>query len=144
MTAQTAPSSPDVLEFQTLVDRAAILHEEIAAKDKELKELKQLLAEGVAVFKEGSKTGHAFGVRWHAIVSLKEYIKWDQAALDALRIKMGDESFFKVFKWVFEPISKKLLDGAIEFDKDFGGDIKAAFAVTPGAPSVTFKPMEVS
>jgi hypothetical protein len=134
------PEASKVLEFQTLVDYAAKLHEEISAKDKELKEIKKKLAEK-AEFKEGSKTGHVFGVRWHATVALKEAIKWDQDALRALRLAIGDEDFFKIFKFIYEPVSKKALDGAIDFGLH-GEDIKKAFTITPGSPQVTFKPME--
>ena len=132
-----------VLNFesaQSLVDRAGALHDEISAKDKELKELKLRLAE-LADYKEGSKTGHVFCDKFHATVALKENVKWDQKALEALRIKMGDANFFKVFRWIFEPQSKKVLDGAIDFG-EFGSEIKKAFTTSPGSPQVTFKPME--
>ena len=127
-------------EFNSLVDEAAALHEEIAAKDKRLKELKRTLAE-MAVFKDGSKTGHVFGTRWHATVGLKETVKFDQAALATLRADMGDREFFRVFKWSYEPVSKKELDGAIAYG-EFGEAIKRTFSVSPASPQVTFKPME--
>jgi hypothetical protein len=127
-------------ENLSLVDLAGKLHEEIDVKTKELKEIKAKLAKA-AEYKPGSKTGHIFGDNYSATVQLKEYVKWDQTALDTLRQTMGDEEFFKVFKWEFEPQSKKVLDGALEFSA-FGADIKKTFTVTQGAPQISFKRLE--
>jgi hypothetical protein len=128
------------IKYESLVDRAGALHEEIAVKDKELKEIKRTLA-GMAEYKEGSKTGHVFGQRYHAVVSLKTNVKWDQDALDRLRRTMGDPAFFRVFKWAYEPVSKKVLDGAIDFG-EHGEAIRATYTETEGSPQVTFKLME--
>ena len=126
-----------------LIDRAGILDAEVKRKTEELRALKVRLA-GLAEYKEGSKTGHAFGDRFKITVSLKENVKWNQEGLNKLRDKMGDAKFFKVFDWEFVPKSKKILDGAIEFDEVFGKDIMGTFTTTPGAPQVTFKPIEVA
>lgn len=128
------------LKFVGKVDEAAILHEEIARMDKRLKELKRELAE-MALFKDGSKTGHVYGAKWHATVGLKETVRFDQERLAELRTAMGDREFFRVFKWSFEPASKKLLDAAIEFGAH-GEAIRRTFTVVPASPQVTFKPME--
>jgi hypothetical protein len=128
-------------DLSDLIDRAGALDVEVKRKTEELRSMKARLAE-LAEYKEGSKTGHAFGGRFKITVSLRENVKWDQEALNRLRDAMGDEEFFKVFEWAFEPRSKKLLDGAIEFGR-FGEAIKGTFTTAPGAPQVTFKPIEV-
>jgi hypothetical protein len=129
-----------VEQNQSLVDMAGKLHEEIEQKTKELKDIKSKLAEQ-AEYKPGVKTGHIYGQAYSATVQLKEYVKWDQQVLDNLRLKMGDIEFFKVFKWEFEPISKKLLDGALEFGQ-YGADIRTAFTTTAGSPQISFKKLE--
>jgi hypothetical protein len=54
---------------------------------------------------------------------------------------MGDGEFFRVFRWTFEPVSKKTLDAALEFS-GHAEAIRAAFTVKPGAPQFTFALME--
>ena len=123
-----------------LVDQAAELKEEISVKTERLRNLNVEIA-GQAEFAEGSKTGHAFGCHYSAKVALKENVKWDQVKLEALRAKIGDEDFFKIFKWTFEPKSAKTLAGAVEF----GGhsrEIEAARTVTAGTPYVTYERLE--
>jgi hypothetical protein len=127
-------------DYAVLVDQAAQLAVEVNQKTEELRGLKVRLAE-LAEFKEGKKTGHITGNHFQATVSLKENVKWDQKALESLRSDIGDEEFFKIFKWTFEPHSKKVLDGAMDFGP-YKLIIAKAFTVSPGSPQVTFKPME--
>lgn len=131
---------PFAADPAALVDRAAMLKESIAEMSEELRGINFQLA-GQADYKEGSKTGHLIGRHYSAKVQLKENVKWDQAALNALRQTMGDEEFFKVFKWIFEPASAKTLAGALQFGQH-GPLIEAARTVTPGTPYVTFEHLE--
>jgi hypothetical protein len=121
-------------------DRAGQLHEEIRRKTEELSELKAELARE-AVYKEGCRTGHLAGNVFAVTVQLRETVKWDQKALESLRGEMGDGDFFKVFRWTFEPDSKKALDAALEYSP-WARKIRDAFKASPAAPSVTFKRME--
>jgi hypothetical protein len=123
-----------------LIDRAGVIHAEIAQKTLELRDLKTVIAK-MASYKEGSKTGHIDGELFSATVQLKENVTWDQNKLEALRVLMGEEEFFKVFQWKFEPKSKKILDGALEFGQ-FGNQIREAFTVSPGSPQLSFKKLE--
>ena len=123
-----------------LVDEAAALKESIEAQTERLREINQELA-SQAEFKDGAKTGHISGTFYTAKVQLKENVKWDQAALETMRAKVGDSEFFKVFKWTFEPKSAKVLAGALEFGQH-KEMIEAARTVTPGAPSVSFEKLE--
>ena len=124
----------------TLVDRAAVLKEQITALTDELRQINETLA-GTADFKPGSKTGHISGRHYLAKIQLKEYTKWDQSRLNEARAVMGDAEFFRVFKWTFEPVSAKTLAGALEFGQ-FTELIEAARTVTEGTPYVTFEKME--
>jgi hypothetical protein len=124
----------------SLADRAGALHEKIREMTAELDRLKEELAP-LAEFKPGSQTGHLTGTRWAVTVQKKENVKWDQGKLDGLRAVMGDDRFFEVFKFTYEPVSKKASDGAIAFGA-FGKDISGAMTVTAGKPYVSFKIME--
>lgn len=123
-----------------LVDQAAELKEIIAGHTEDLRLINQALAEK-AEFKAGSKTGHIAGRHYAAKVQLKEYVKWDQAALAEARRQMGDAEFFKIFKWTFEPQSAKALSGALEFGRH-GALIEAARTISPGSPCIIFEKME--
>ncbi|MDR1313270.1 MAG: hypothetical protein LBQ12_06125 [Deltaproteobacteria bacterium] len=124
----------------SLADRAGALHEKIREMTEELDVLKEELAP-LAEFKNGSKTGHLSGNRYAVTVQLKENDKWDQKILDAVRIEMGDEKFFEVFKFTYEPLDKKTVDGAMKFG-GHGASIRSAKTVTQGKPYVSFKAME--
>jgi hypothetical protein len=126
--------------LERMVDRAALLHEEIGQRERELKGLKEMLAAG-ASFKPGSGTGHAFGARYEAKVQLRENVKWDQDALNGLRTEMGDNAFLGLFKWSFEPVSAKIVGGYLQFGA-FKEKVAAARTATPGSPQVSFRLME--
>lgn len=127
-------------ETQALVDRAARLKEELTEKTEMLRQINLTLAER-GEFKPGSQTGHLSGRHYQARIQLKDYTKWDQAKLADARQAMGDTEFFKIFKWIFEPISAKTLAGALEFGRH-ADLIAAARTVTAGAPQVSFERME--
>ena len=128
------------MDERTLVDRAALLHEDIAEKTAQLKEIKAKLAH-LATYKEGSATGHIYGSRFSATVTLKKNVKWDQNKLVALRDEMGDDIFGKIFTWEYKPISQREVDAAMAHGR-FGESIKGCFTSTEGSPQVSFKPME--
>lgn len=127
-------------ETAFLVDRAALLKEELAGKTEELRQINQTLA-ARGEFKPGSKTGHLIGRHYQAKIQLKENTKWNQELLSDARELMGDEEFFKVFKWNFEPKNAKALAGALEFAL-YAEFIEAARTVSPGQPSLVFEKME--
>jgi hypothetical protein len=134
------PPPEDFEEPASLVDRAAALKERLDDMTEELRRLNLVLAEK-AVYKPGSRTGRLLGRRFAATVHLKEYVKWDQDFLNGVRQALGDEEFFKIFKWTFEPRNAKALAGALEFGRH-GRLVDAARAVTPGRPQVAFDRLE--
>jgi hypothetical protein len=123
-----------------MADRAGVLYSEIAERETEMKAVKEALVPYVE-FRDGCATGHLTGRRFAVKVLRKENVKWDQGKLDALRRDMGDEAFFRVFRWSFEPVSKKTLDAVIEFS-EHGPRIREAFTSRPGSPQFTFLPLE--
>ncbi|MDR0620306.1 MAG: hypothetical protein LBJ61_00260 [Deltaproteobacteria bacterium] len=127
-------------EQRKLVDRAALLHRDIAEKTDQLKEIKAKLA-AMAKYREGGATGHVYGSRFSATVTLKKNVKWDQGKLEGLREDIGDADFMKVFTWEYKPISQKDVDAAVKH-ASFGGKIEECFTATEGSPQVVFKPME--
>ena len=136
-------SDPSIIQFDdtaALVDRAAQIKEQSADAAEELRRINLILAER-ATYKPGSKTGHVTGRHFAAKVSLRENVKWNQEQLNDIRRAMGDAEFFRVFKWTFEPISSKLLAGALEFGQ-YAELIAAARTVTKGAPQVSFERLE--
>lgn len=127
-------------ETAALVDKAARLKEELADKTEELRQINLTLA-GRGEFKPGSKTGHLIGRHYRAKIQLKENTKWDQDLLNGAREVMGDEEFFRVFKWNFEPKNANALAGALEFGKH-AEIIETARTISEGSPYVTFERME--
>jgi hypothetical protein len=128
------------MNIQQMVDWAALLKEKIATQTEELRKVNLELVKQ-AEFKDGAKTGHAYGQHYSAKVQLKENVKWDQDKLAGIRSAMGDAEFFKVLTWKFEPKNAKTLAGALEFGqhKEL---IEGARTVTEGSPTVTFERLE--
>jgi chaperonin cofactor prefoldin len=128
------------LSTKDLVDRAGILKMEIAKLEDELAGIKSQLPQ-LATFKinsrtgEKTQTGHALGDYFKATVTLNKTEKWDQTKLDALRLEMGDEVFFKIFRFEYIKIGAAEVKAACEYTK-FGDKIKAAVTITEGNPSI--------
>lgn len=129
-------------EHVALIREGAGLKNEIDSKTKRLREINKQLAE-LAEYKAGSKTGSLVGAGYKVKVQLKETISWDQDKLDDTRQCLGDEVFFKVFKWKFEPQSKKDLDGFLEYaDEKYRSPILGAMTVKPAQPQVKYERLE--
>lgn len=97
----------------------------------------------LATYKEGSNTGHIYDANYHVKVTRKVNVKWDQAELSRARNALGDDLFFEVFKWKYEPASKKALDGFLQYgDKMMVALVEAAKTETPGTPAVEYETLE--
>lgn len=134
------PNSESFNDTAAMVDRAAWLKERANQLTQELRELNLCLA-GRGLFLPGASTGYVYGHCYRAKIQLRENIKWDQTLLTSARAQMGDDEFFRVFKWVYEPHSAKILAGALDFGR-FGDLLGAARQVSAGAPGVTFEKIE--
>jgi len=126
-----------------IIDRAASLKQEIAEKTEELRACNLAIAKNEAEYKPGSKTGHAFGNNFKAKVQLKTNVTWDQEALEFHRFKLGEDMFFHLFKWKFEPREGKAIENFIKFN-EYGPILAKARTEKEGTPSITFEKIEVS
>ena len=127
------------MEISELIKTGAQLKAEIDSKKIQLAEINRQLAK-IAQYKEGSQTGHIYTEHYHVKVALKKNVKWDQKKLSEARSLIGDEKFFKVFGWKFEPKNKGVLDGFIEnADEQYTSSVLAAMTVSEGSPTVTYE-----
>ena len=118
-----------------------LAHEFIANKQK-MDALKGRNAEiarifsSEAKFEAGKSTAHIVDGELDIKVTCKENVTFDQNALNAARVELGDGTFLKVFKWKWEP-NKKQLDAFLEMAPPSQSDmIRRAMTTKPGAPSV--------
>lgn len=138
MSTATVHQFPDP-EIVTLAQRGLQLKNQIDDAQKELREVNARLVE-LAEYKPGSSTSHVRAGGVHAIVTQKEYVKWDQDGLEGVREKLGDETFFRLFSWEFSPRNKRDIDAYLEFgDEAVVASIKQAMTTKPGAPSVKYE-----
>lgn len=118
-----------------------LAHEFIANKQKmdALKERNAEIArmlDGAAKFDDGKATAHILDGELDIKVTRKMNTTFDQEALNAARVELGDGTFLKVFKWKWEP-NKKQLDAFLEMAPPSQSDmIRRAMTTKPGAPSV--------
>ena len=99
--------------------------------------------EARARFKEGSSTGHLSAGGFKITLTKKVNEKWSQPALEVTRKELGDEWFFKIFKWKYEPQSKKDLDAFLSMaDASLVKKVLAAREVNPGRTSVKIEAVQ--
>jgi hypothetical protein len=98
--------------LEDLVDMAGDLKEEIRGKERELDALKALIMP-LMEFRDGVMSAHAYGNSYKLTVQRKESARLEQRRLDAVRAEAGDEAFFRIFRWKYEPESKKSLTAAL-------------------------------
>ena len=115
----------------------------LRSKTARLRKINVVLAERAA-FKGGQKTAHLSGAGYYVKVRLYENIVWDQERILKFRRYLPEEKFAQLFKTVYEPTSKKTIDGFIAHaDPDLADGVKWCMSVKPGAPHVTYEPIEI-
>ena len=125
-----------------LVSRYVTLKMELDAKQKVLRELAAEIQEQ-ATFPEGKNTAHIIGAGYDVSVQRRENVKWDQKKLASIRSRMGDETFFKLFTWEFKPVSARQITGFMDYGDPLQVEaLRDARTCTPGAPAITFTPIE--
>lgn len=130
------------LEF--LIMEGARLKGEIDCALARLRKINLQLAEN-ARFESGRQTAYLVGAGYKVKVRLAEIIAWDQEKLRKLREYLPDDKFGELFKVVYEPTSKKEIDGFIAHaDPDFANGVKWCMSVKPGAPQVSYEQLERS
>jgi hypothetical protein len=125
------------LEF--LIMEGARLKGEIDAALGRLRKINVQLAES-ARFEGGKKTAYINGAGYKVKVSLVENTSWDQEKLRKLKEFMPDGKFAELFKTVYEPTSKKEIDGFLAHgDPDFANGVRWCMSVKPGSPQVSYE-----
>ncbi|MGE4442738.1 MAG: hypothetical protein AB7D27_14815 [Desulfomicrobium sp.] len=141
-TAQASVLRMPEPEAAVLIREGSALKEEIDEKSGRLREIHTRLA-GLATFKDGKKTATVEGAGLRAKVQLKTYVKFDQEKVAFARTKMGDHAFSQVFGWTFKPRSQKDLDGFLAHgNPELVALVRDVMTITPGAPQVTYEPVE--
>lgn len=127
---------------EALVREYARNKHELDALVERNREIARVLA-GLAEYKEGAKSGHLLAAGYKVTTTLKEGVSWDQDALEAARIKLGDAEFLKVFRWKFEPKSSKALHGFFDYaPAEAAETVKKAMVVKPAQPQVKLEKLE--
>lgn len=124
-----------VLEFA----RNKAMADELTARNAEIAEE----LEKAAAFKDGSNTGHLVAGGHKVKIVRRFNTRWVADKLEVARAKLTDELFFKVFKWKYEPRSKKDLDAFLNLAApDFRAVILAAMETSPGRPGVEMEEIQ--
>ncbi len=124
---------------ESLIREGARLKGEIDFALARLRKINLKLAES-ARFENGKQTAYLFGTGFKVKVRLQENIAWDQEKLLKLREYLPEGKFGELFKVVYEPTSKKAIDGFIAHaDPDLADGVKWCMSVKPGAPQVSYE-----
>ena len=117
------------------------LKSEVEQKTARLRDLAKQIA-AVTTFPEGKNTAHAVEAGYNFTIQRKENVRWDQKKLATCRADFGDDLFFKLFGWKYEP-NTKILNGFFETgDPSQIGMVLDARTVSPGAPQISFEAIE--
>lgn len=127
--------------MDTLIAEGAKLKEQEADIKARLADINKTL-ETMAEFC-GKKTATIVGGGYRVKIQKRTNVRWDQAKLNEARQMMGNDEFFKAFTWRFEPKGARQLAEYFEATQEHNANIiKAAMTEKPGAPDVTYEPIE--
>ncbi len=136
-----APAKPAV-NLEILIREGAALKDEIDGKAARLRVINQTLAES-ARFENGKETATLFGAGYKVKVSQRESVSWDQERILKFREYINEGKFEELFKVVYEPTSKKTIDGFIAHaDKELSNGLKWCMSVKPATPQVSYEKLE--
>ncbi len=128
--------------LEALIEEGAALKREIEAKTVRLRSINLLLTES-APFESGQKTACLIGRGYKVRIRLYDNVTWDQEKIVAFSKYLPEEKFAELFKMIYEPRSKKAIDGFIAHaDKDLSTGLKWCMSVKPGAPRLTYEKMD--
>ncbi len=125
--------------IDSLILEGVALKIEIDSKTARLRLIHLRLAES-ARFENGKKTAVLSGAGYRVKVRLYENIAWDQEKILKFREYVPEEKFAELFKAVYEPTSRKEIDGFIAHaDRELSNGLKWCMSVKPGAPQVAYE-----
>ena len=128
--------------IESLIREGAALKREIDAKTARLRSINLSLAES-ASFKNGGKTACLIEGGYKVTIRLHENITWDQEKIAVFRKYLPEEKFVELFRMIYEPSSKKAIDGFIAHaDKDLSNGLKWCMSVKPGAPQLKYEEVD--
>jgi hypothetical protein len=128
--------------IESLIREGARLKGEIDCALSMLRKINLKIAESV-VFEKGKQTAYLFGAGYKVKVRMQENIAWDQEKLLKLREYLPEGKFGELFKVVYEPTSKNAIYGFVAHaDPDLADGVKWCMSVKPGAPHVTYEPID--
>ena len=126
------------MNIEELIKEGATIKAYIEKATEKLRKINQEIAQQ-AEFKDGSKTGHLVGGGFTVTLSLRENVKWDQAKIQQIISLIPTAA--GCFKTEYKPDNKKL-DAAISRSEELEKAVSWARTVTPGAPTVTYEPIQ--
>ena len=126
------------MDANGLIRHGMQLRAQIAALKGELEEVNLALA-SQAQFEPGKATAYVEGDGCRARVVARSYEKWDQGKLNAARAAMGDRAFMSLFKYVWEPVSRRSLSGFLDNAPGEQVALVRAALTTRTVPVVTFE-----
>lgn len=139
---EAGEGSDGTIVIESLIREGAALKEEIDGKTARLRRINLLLAES-APFKTGQKTAQLIGAGYRVKVRLHENITWDQEKIEKFREYLPDGKFAELFRAVYEPASKKAIDGFIAHaEKELSNGLKWCMNVKPGAPQLSYEKLD--
>jgi hypothetical protein len=133
---------PALQILEALIREGAALKHEIDAKMARFRSINQLLAEN-ASFKSGQKTTSLIGGGYKVKIRLHENVTWDQERIATFSRCLPDEKFRELFKTIYEPTSKRTIDGFLAHaNADLSGALRWCMSVKPGTPQVTYEKLD--
>jgi hypothetical protein len=126
-------------DLDQLVDMAAGFKNEEQRASNMRKEIEKVIRERIQ--RGEGNTQKLYGLRYVAKISLKIDRKYDQAKIEALRAKLPEDEFLKLFGYEWQPLSKKAIDAAAAFSP-YKEDVKATFIEKEASPYFQYELLE--
>ena len=128
-----------VQALESLIREGARLKSDIESKTARLRRINLALAES-AEFKGEQRTAHLAAAGYHVTVRLHDNVTWDQERICEFRELLSEEKFAQLFRAVYEPTSKKQIDGFMAHaDPDLAAGLRSCMTIRPGAPQVSYE-----
>jgi hypothetical protein len=124
---------------ELLIQEGAKLKEDIQEMTARLRQIHLRLIENTS-FHDGKNTATLSGAGYKVKISLRESIAWDQEKILKFREYVPEKKFVELFKVIYEPTSKKMIDGFIAHaDCELSNGLKWCMTIKPAAPQVSYE-----
>lgn len=126
------------MDTDKLIRRGLELRCSIDSLKKQLEEVNRQIVEA-AEFPEGRSTAWVQGKGCRARVVNRVYEKWDQHKLDAARRVLGSDAFDSLFRAVWEPVSRRDVQGFLAHAPEHERDALLAALDAKTSPMVSYE-----